>query len=174
MAGHHLPLHRSSNFSTPSAHDPSPHHLSVAVVQHTHTMAAAPAIENAHRQLLDWNRQHRLQQVRFCHIVVIWADNASWCHDMQAVLSFTENVTCTGSAAIGEALPALENIFRIRGQGLPHTGSFRPHIHNHEWSWNNCDASYLWWATNSIDATNAQDYYWFLEWDLAWSGRASV
>lgn len=145
-------------------------HVRLGVVQHTHTMAAAPSLERAARQLSEWN-QHRSQHepISFMHHVVLWADEPSWCPLWGAkVALFTENVSCATSKAVARALPALGSTYRYRGTGS-HTNDLKRSTYNQEWSWNACDAPFLWWFRDV--AHSACDYYWVFEWDLAWRGN---
>ena len=41
-----------------------------------------------------------------------------------------------------------------------------------EWSWNSCDGAYLWWFWKRQErGMPSFDWYWFMEWDLAWTGN---
>jgi hypothetical protein len=140
--------------------------LSVGVVQHTHSVASAPSLERGRRQLMDWNTRGTM--IEFHHHVVFWADNASTCPSMLAALNFSTNVACTGSNAIAVMYPGLDRITYLRGHGL-YTNELRHNVYNRQWAWNNCDADYLWWF-RAVDVASTYDYYWFLEWDLAWRG----
>ena len=54
------------------------------------------------------------------------------------------------------------------------TGYRNPRTHRIEqkWHWLNCDGGFLTWAHRNRHTHVARhQYFWFLEWDVAWSGR---
>jgi hypothetical protein len=142
--------------------------MRVAVVQHTHTPSAAAGIALARRQLRRWHHP----AVGFDHHVVLWVDNATSCGRLQEAINLTENTSCVASPTIATAFPAMavtKQVFYENGGG-PHS---RMHVKRsmqvRQWAWNNCDAPYVFWF--AFTRTEAYDYYWMLEWDMAWSGN---
>ena len=143
--------------------------LRVGVVQHTHTLVAVPGLERARHQLSRWDVAHT--GLSFLHYVVLWANEAETCQRMLAELAFAENVTCVDSPTIARSLPSLAESYRYRHWWYRTTNNLTKGMYNRDWAWNNCDASYLWWLLTLGREGRAQhDYYWFLEWDLAWRG----
>ena len=166
----------------------------VAVLQHTHTLRPMHIFRRAREQIERWSADNIGQSataVALEHFVVLWVDYADDCHPLlgrlKAELESQHNLECVSSAAISESLQALSflAVSGMRGVG-PNTQGLRDDAHlllNQstrrkvssaaigEWAWNTCDGAYLWWFWNREQlGLPPFDWYWFLEWDTAWTG----
>ena len=162
------------------------HRGPVVVITHTHTMRLRAALILAREQL----SAHHL----FHHHVALRADSQARCATMRAMLPFSENVSCIGAATIAALLPAIGQSGRLFSRQKP---TFHSRVDkvaaedqrsraswargadlgvgSYQWSWSNCDATYLGWAALSgLARTPRARWFWFLEWDVTWSGNIAT
>ena len=141
----------------------------VAVVQHTHTLRPAPYLLRARQEISSL----RSARVALSHHVVLWGDTGAHCtsleKELHAQTKLRENVWCVTSRQIRASMPAMQG---TRTFAVPHArrrerGGASP-SNDWVWAWNNCDAAYLQWF--SLPGASSYDFYWFLEWDVVWSG----
>lgn len=80
----------------------------------------------------------------------------------------TENVSCYTSVAMGDALPALANIRNVFEHRGPHAANLT--VGSYRWCWHSCDGAYLTFYSLERQRLREYDYFWFLEWDVVWTG----
>ena len=158
------------------------HRGPIVVIQHTHTMRSREGIILARKQL----SLHRSQL--FQHHVALRADSQARCATMRAMLPFSENVSCIGASTIAALLPAIGQSGRLFSREKPSNVQVEDErsraswaqgadlgVGSYQWSWSNCDATYLGWAALSgLASTKDARWFWFLEWDVAWSGSIAT
>jgi len=139
--------------------------LSVAVVQWTHTLRMKNALLLARAQLR--------RSVSFDHHIVLQS-----CGDVQlgcdALLAeaqpLSENVTCFTATDMNRLVPATHRIANVaRG---PHGGSAVHEVGAYRWCWYSCDAAYISWFVTT--RPHSYDAFWFLEWDVTWTGDLAI
>ena len=163
----------------------------VAVVTHTHTMSSKAALVLAREQLSA--HPSRL----FQHYVVLRAQSPGRCAAMRSVLPFSENVSCVDDATIAALLPGIGQSGLIMNPNkppckrkLPSTGIACHEdersragwaqgaglgVSSRQWAWSNCDSTYLGWAAEfGLGTAKSARWFWFIEWDVAWSGNLAT
>ena len=158
------------------------HRGPIVVIQHTHTMRSREGIILARKQLSLYRSQ------LFQHHVALRADSQARCATMRAMLPFSENVSCIGASTIAALLPAIGQSGRLFSREKPSNVQVEDErsraswargadlgVGSYQWSWSNCDATYLGWAALSgLASTKDARWFWFLEWDVAWSGSIAT
>ena len=96
------------------------------------------------------------------------------------------NVTCTNGSEMAAGVPALRHLYETFGgdaRGGPNV------VHNWDrsrladqprttalnvgkpaWCWHNCDGPYLLWYARVGSSLQHIHFFWFLEWDVVWTG----
>ena len=158
------------------------HRGPVVVITHTHTMRSRAALILAREQL----SSH--PSLLFYHHVALRADSQARCATMRAMLPFSENVSCVGASTIAALLPAIGQSGRLFSRQKPKSIAVEDErsraswaqgadlgVGSYQWSWSNCDATYLGWAALSgLATTQDARWFWFLEWDVTWSGNIAT
>ena len=137
----------------------------VAVVQWTHTLAMKNAMLLARAQLG--------RRIGFGHHIVLQScgHNAPGCEALLAGLRpLRENVTCFTAEDMHRLVPATHRIGMVaRG---PHGGAAVQDVGSHRWCWYSCDAAYISWFVSGKPIWYT--HFWFLEWDVTWTGDLAV
>ena len=138
----------------------------IAVVQWTHTLHMKNALLLARAQLS--------RASSFDHHVVLQScgEKAPSCDKLRhGLLPLTENVSCFSATDMLRIVPALQRLGnasnmtgRWSSQSFPKVGQFR-------WCWFSCDAAYIAWY---LTLQPRYDFYWFLEWDVVWTGNLAT
>ena len=158
------------------------HRGPIVVITHTHTMRSRAALILAREQL----SLH--PSLLFHHHVALRADSQARCATMRAMLPFSENVSCIGASTIAALLPAIGQSGRLFSRQKPKSVEVENEqsraswaqgadlgVGSYQWSWSNCDATYLGWAALSgLASTQHARWFWFLEWDVTWSGNIAT
>ena len=137
--------------------------MAVAVVQWTHTLRMKNALLLARAQLRGTGFDH--------HIVLqSCGDSPPSCDSLRAgLLPLGENVTCFDARDMHRLVPATHRLSRVavgpHGWGARAVGAYR-------WCWYSCDAAYLSWFLST--KPERYTYFWFLEWDVTWTGNLAV
>ena len=153
----------------------------IAIVQWTHTLRMQNALLLARQQV----KRAQAEQLNggggrgivWGHHVLLQSCGAgrakeeSDCRGMRNTLEargLTENVTCYTSVAMGESLPALGNIVNVFEHRGPHASNLT--VGSYRWCWHSCDGAYLTFYAQQQHRLQHYDYFWFLEWDVVWTG----
>ena len=137
----------------------------LAIVQWTHTLIMKPMLVAARQQIrrAPWAEHHVI--LSSCGDSVASCDN-----QLAAAAPLVENVTCVNASAIAHALPALDDLrstFHGRKSNAPETIE----IGLRRWCWNSCDGPYLFWYKSTGRSLTHVRFFWFLEWDVVWTGN---
>ena len=143
-----------------------PHRL--AIVQWTHTSRMKPMLIAARNQIKDY------APIAEHHIVLFSCGDPNVtksCKDLRDELQpLTENVSCSNAHDVASTLPAFRSIRHIFRGGKV-TMSRELEVGRMRWCWNSCDGPYLLWYRNIGRMLTHVNYFWFLEWDVAWTGN---
>eukprot|EP00320_Phaeocystis_rex_P000401 CAMPEP_0119066868 /NCGR_PEP_ID=MMETSP1178-20130426/9298_1 /TAXON_ID=33656 /ORGANISM="unid sp, Strain CCMP2000" /LENGTH=540 /DNA_ID=CAMNT_0007048497 /DNA_START=283 /DNA_END=1905 /DNA_ORIENTATION=- len=108
----------------------------------------------------------------FDHHIVLQScgDSPPSCNLLRAgLLPLEENVTCFDAKDMHRLVPATHRLSQVavgpHGQGARTVGAYR-------WCWYSCDAAYLSWFLST--KPEGYTYFWFLEWDVTWTGDLAV
>ena len=135
----------------------------LAVVQWTHTLRMRPMLLAARHQIL----QRRPQAEH--HVILASCGGGS--HNCTAlrdgVWPLVENVTCVTAHNVADELPAYSASYangrrtydRDLKVGAP------------QWCWLQCDGPYVYWYATVGHKLHHVKYFWFLEWDVVWTGN---
>ena len=140
---------------------------SVAVVQWTHTIQMKNAVMLARTQL------KRHDRYRFDHHVILQSCGASpsSCESLRSGLRpVEENVTCFTAADMHRLVPATHRLHEV-AHG-PHGGKEVKQVGAYRWCWYSCDAAYIAWFVSS--RPESCTHFWFLEWDVTWTGDLAL
>ena len=101
--------------------------------------------------------------------------NETSCDDlMEAASPLRENVTCSTPTGIARDLPAFANL-RATFHGRKFSAPETVNVGAMRWCWNSCDGPYLHWYKLHGQTLSHVRFFWFLEWDVVWTGNiASV
>lgn len=164
--------------SQPSATAP------LAIVQWTHTLMMKPMLLHARQQILRSSFAEH-------HVVLSSCGDSEPCSTLlQKARPLVDNVTCTNATDVVRALPAfskLRLVFNGDYGGAPGThnqtycalneNQKRTRCKTHPleigergWCWHSCDAPYLLWYSRIGSALQHVQFFWFLEWDVVWTG----
>ena len=146
------------------------HDAPIAIVQWTHTLRMKPMLLVARRQVL---------QVPFAehHVVLsscgMSGGQTATCEDLlaQAQPELVENVTCHSAHAVAADIPAflaVKEVLNGNTRGGPDGSSLDVGTPN--WCWNSCDGPYLHWYNKTGHRLRHVHFFWFLEWDVVWTG----
>ena len=173
--------------SSPSATAP------LAIVQWTHTLVMKPMLLRAREQILRSSFAEH-------HVVLSSCGNSEPCSTLlQKAKPLVENVTCTNAADVANALQAFSTVRRVfkgRYNGLdmdgpengpappspaspPSRAPPAPGVHpldvgQRGWCWHSCDAPYLLWYSRTGRTLQHVRFFWFLEWDVVWTGDVTT
>ena len=135
----------------------------LAIVQWTHTLRMRPMLLAARRQILQ-----RRQQAEHHVVLSSCGEAAPSCAELlTAARPLSENVTCaTGDevAASFEAFRSVADVYHNAGIHANWT------IGTRSWCWESCDAPYVHWYATVGHRLRHVRYFWFLEWDVVWTG----
>ena len=140
----------------------------IAVVQWTHTMKMKPMLLVARHQIA--------RDPGFEHHIVLSScgDGAVGCPALlDASAPLVENVTCSNASEVAKAIPAfssLKQVFHGKKATIPSVlGVGMP-----RWCWNSCDSPYLYWYLRTGSMLTRVRFFWFLEWDVVWTGAITT
>ena len=140
---------------------------SIAIVQWTHTLTMKPMLLAARRQI----QRHPLAEH---HVVLTGCGSNSTsgaCADLLArAAPLVENVTCNTPEEVAAEMPAfssLADVFLHRGK---FTKAHELTLGAWRWCWNSCDSPYLLWYARTGSKLSHVRFFWFLEWDVVWTG----
>ena len=144
---------------TQHEHETQYEHFHWAIIQWTHTLVMKPMLLAARQQIAPY-------APRVEHHVVLSVcgrgkeSNATACDDMLAKAHpLTENVTCVWPRGIIDELRAFRHEQRLGKIG------------KYSWCWNGCDGPILSWYARVGQALKHLQFFWFLEWDVVWTGN---
>jgi hypothetical protein len=139
---------------------------SIAIVQWTHTLKMKPMLLTARRQVM--------QQPHAEHHVVLSAcghPNATRCSELLAQAApLVENVTCNTPAELVAELPAFSTLHSVFSSKSKSARPKELGINHPRWCWNSCDSPYLLWYKRTGVHLKHVRFFWFLEWDVVWTG----
>ena len=161
----------------------------LAIVQWTHTLVMKPMLLLAREQILRSSFAEHHVVLHSC------GDSSESCSLLlQKVRPLVENVTCTNATDVANALPAfstIRSIFKGRFHGsfmnyqlsldiqrsfghlLPN-GMHPLDVGQVGWCWHSCDAPYLIWYSRIGRTLHHVQFFWFLEWDVVWTGDVTT
>jgi len=161
----------------------------LAIVQWTHTLVMKPMLLLAREQILRSSFAEHHVVLHSC------GDSSESCaSQLQKVRPLVENVTCTNATDVANALPAfstIRSIFKGRFHGsfmnyqlsldiqrsfghlLPN-GMHPLDVGQVGWCWHSCDAPYLLWYSRIGRTLHHVQFFWFLEWDVVWTGDVTA
>jgi len=161
----------------------------LAIVQWTHTLVMKPMLLLAREQILRSSFAEHHVVLHSC------GDSSESCaSQLQKVRPLVENVTCTNATDVANALPAfstIRSIFKGRFHGsfmnyqlsldiqrsfghlLPN-GMHPLDVGQVGWCWHSCDAPYLLWYSRIGRTLQHVRFFWFLEWDVVWTGDVTT
>ena len=142
----------------------------IAVVQWTHTLQMRNALLLARLQLA------RRRPATEHHVVLqVCGEGAhstvpEKCEAAMAQLPFSENVTCFHPTLMTQMVPSLGTIKRVFLNSGPSTSAAELAVGAPRWCWHNCDGAYLAWFRQHGAALTHITFFWFVEWDVVWTG----
>jgi len=161
----------------------------LAIVQWTHTLVMKPMLLLAREQILRSSFAEH-------HVVLSSCGDSEPCSTLlQKAWPLVDNVTCTNATDVVNALPAfteLRSVFNHNYGGAPgtfnQTGWCQPNenqkrtgckthpleIGERGWCWHSCDAPYLLWYHLLGRTLHHVHFFWFLEWDVVWTGDVTT
>ena len=140
----------------------------IAVVQWTHTMKMKPMLLVARYQIA--------RDPGFEHHIVLSScgDGAPGCPALLAASApLVENVTCSNASEVAAAIPgfsSLKQVFHGKKATIPSVLG----VGMHRWCWNSCDSPYLHWYMRIGWMLTHVRFFWFLEWDVVWTGSITT
>ena len=136
----------------------------LAIVQWTHTLRMKPMLLAARRQIL----QHRPLAEHHVVLASCGLDSNPCADLLDAARPLTENVTCVTSSGIAAELGSFDAVNSVFHENKNHhdyrTGTAR-------WCWESCDGPYIHWYATTGHALKHVRFFWFLEWDVVWTGN---
>jgi hypothetical protein len=150
-----IPL--SSTVSPPSST------AALAIVQWTHTLVMKPMLLRAREQILRSSFAEH-------HVVLSSCGQSEPCSTLlKRAEPLVVNVTCSTAEEVARELPAFSNlrtVFDGRGHHL--------NVGQSQWCWHSCDAPYLLWYSRIGRKLRHVQFFWFLEWDVVWTGDVTT
>ena len=159
----HAPIGSVARAPTPSA-------STLAIVQWTHTLQMKPMLLAARQQI----RAH--QPAAEHHVVLVSCGSQS--NNCSALLTaarpLKDNVTCLSSFELARELPAFEGVSTVFKGNAPKSRRAKEvdyTVSSKWWCWNSCDGPYVLWYARTGHKLKHVRFFWFLEWDVVWTGN---
>ena len=165
---------------SPSMSPPPSGTAALAIVQWTHTLVMKPMLLRAREQILRSSFAEH-------HVVLSSCGKSKSCSTLlKNAEPLVENVTCGTAEEVARELPAfsiIRKVFKGLYRGAPPMNSSAeerkrmPHpldVGQEGWCWHSCDAPYLLWYSRIGRTLQHVRFFWFLEWDVVWTGDVTT
>ena len=146
----------------------APYDGSIAIVQWTHTLAMKPMLLAARSQIsvAPWAEHHIV-------FSTCGNNNASRCNELlEGAAPLVENVTCATASDVARDVPAFADVrSTFHGKRFKNAAPSTMAVGAYRWCWNGCDGPYVHWFKRIGQTLTHVRFFWFLEWDVAWTGN---
>ena len=157
----HGPIGSVARARTPSA-------STLAIVQWTHTLQMKPMLLAARQQI----RAHQPAAEHHVVLVSCGAQSNNCSALLAAAQPLKDNVTCLSSFELAGELAAFEGVSAVfKAAGSKRTQTFNYTVNSKWWCWNSCDGPYVLWYARTGHKLKHVRFFWFLEWDVVWTGN---